>query len=70
MNNLVSAALTYGGSDNITVIVIDVIDDGIADQTRRHLTRGVIAAFISFLALFFAATAVFFLFISSEWYGN
>ena len=35
-DNLVSAALTYGGSDNITVIVIDVLDDGIADQTRKH----------------------------------
>lgn len=67
-DNLVSAALTYGGSDNITVIVIDVLDDGIADQTRKHLTRGVIATFVSFLALFAATVAVFFLFVSSEWY--
>ena len=67
-DNLVSAALTYGGSDNVTVIVVDVLDDGIADKTRRHFTHGMIATFIAFIGLFAATIAVFFLFISSEWY--
>ena len=67
-DNLVSAALTYGGSDNVTVIVVDVLDDGIADKTRRHFTHGMIATFIAFICLFAATIAVFFLFISSEWY--
>lgn len=67
-DNLVSAALTYGGSDNVTVIVVDVLDDGIADKTRRHFTHGMIATFIAFIGLSAATIAVFFLFISSEWY--
>ena len=65
----VSNVTPQKAADNlVSVIVIDVLDDGIADQTRKHLTRGVIATFVSFLALFAATVAVFFLFVSSEWY--
>lgn len=34
-DTLVSAALTAGGHDNVTVIVVDVLDDGLAEVHRR-----------------------------------
>ncbi len=38
-DNLVSAALTEGGHDNVTVIVIDVVSDGVAEKRRRAIGR-------------------------------
>ena len=35
-DNLVDAALAAGGSDNVTVIVVDVVDDGRLAETRAH----------------------------------
>ena len=39
-DNLVAAALTAGGADNVTVVVIDVLNDGLADAARKRLFRG------------------------------
>lgn len=67
-DNLVAAALTAGGADNVTVVVVDVLNDGIADATRRRLFHraailsGVIVALLA-LSLLFAIALV-----RSEWY--
>ena len=68
VDNLVAAALQEGGSDNVTVVVVDIVDDGIIDQhRRRYLTRfALIGAVILGLcaALFVAAS----LFVRASWY--
>ena len=67
-DNLVAAALTAGGSDNVTVVVVDVLNDGLADAARRRLLHraagvsGVIAAVLAVVIL------VSFAFIRGEWY--
>ena len=67
-DNLVAAALTAGGSDNVTVVVVDVLNDGLADAARRRLLHraagvsGVIAAVLA------AVVLVSFAFIRGEWY--
>ena len=67
-DNLVAAALTAGGSDNVTVVVVDVLNDGLADAARKRLLRraafvsGIIAAFLALSVLFGAAL------VRSEWY--
>ena len=67
-DNLVAAALTAGGSDNVTVAVVDVLNDGLADAARRRLLHraagvsGVIAAVLDVVLL------ISFVFIRGEWY--
>ena len=67
-DNLVAAALTAGGADNVTVVVVDVLNDGLADAARQRLLRraagvsGVIAAVLAVVLL------VSFAFIRGEWY--
>ena len=67
-DNLVAAALTAGGSDNVTVVVVDVLNDGLADAARRRLLHraagvsGVIAAVLA------AVLLISFVFIRGEWY--
>lgn len=40
-DTLVSAALTAGGHDNVTVVVVDVVEDGLADIHRKERNRNV-----------------------------
>ena len=67
-DNLVAAALTAGGADNVTVVVVDVLNDGLADAARKRLlhsaaiTAGIIAAVVA-LSVLLAAVIV-----RSEWY--
>lgn len=67
-DNLVAAALTAGGTDNVTVVVVDVLNDGLADAARRQLVRraagiaGIVCALLALVA------AVSLAFIRSEWY--
>ena len=67
-DNLVSAALTAGGADNVTVVVIDILNDGIADAARRRLLRrasvvsGVVVALVALSVLLAAAL------VRSEWF--
>lgn len=61
-DNPTAAALTAGGADNVTVLVIDVVDDGIATANRAKLARhagvvlgilaGVIALAVVFMMLY------------------
>ena len=67
-DNLVAAALTAGGADNVTVVVIDVLDDGVAEEVRKNLLRraGSISAII--LGAIAAVVLIAMLFVRSEWY--
>ena len=67
-DNLVAAALTAGGADNVTVVVIDVLNDGIADAARKRLLRrasiigGVVVALVALSVILAAAL------VRTEWY--
>ncbi|RVU96656.1 Stp1/IreP family PP2C-type Ser/Thr phosphatase [Coriobacteriales bacterium OH1046] len=67
-DKLVSAALTAGGADNVTVLVIDILNDGIAEAARRRLMQriGIFAAGVAVALL--AVSALFIAFVKSEWY--
>ena len=67
-DNLVAAALTAGGADNVTVVVIDVLDDGVAEAARTTLLRraGSISAVI--LGVMAAVVLIAMAFVRSEWY--
>lgn len=67
-DNLVAAALTAGGGDNVTVVVVDVLDDGLAAQAKRRLFRNAALASGAILAVLAVVVAVAFAFIHSEWY--
>ncbi len=41
-DTLVSAALTAGGHDNVTVVVVDVVEDGLAEMHRAELNKSVL----------------------------
>lgn len=67
-DKLVSAALTAGGADNVTVLVVDILNDGIAEMERRRLLQriGIFAAGVAVALL--AVLALFIAFVKSEWY--
>lgn len=67
-DKLVSAALTAGGADNVTVLVVDILNDGIAEMERRRLLQriGIFAAGVA--AALLAVLALFITFVKSEWY--
>lgn len=63
-----SAALIAGGHDNVTVIVVDIRNDGKEDIRRRGRRRAVLA-WVGVLAAFLAVAAVVLsLFINSTFY--
>ena len=63
-----AAALTAGGADNVTVVVVDVLNDGIADAARRRLLHraailgGTVIAVVALSVLLALAL------VRSEWY--
>ena len=63
-----AAALQEGGHDNVTVVIVDVTDDGVIDQHRRYYLRrlatvgGLLVGLIA--ALFLAAS----LFVRNSWF--
>ena len=67
-DNLVSAALTAGGADNVTVIVVDVLNDGVADEIRRRLVRRAAMITSAVAGVLIAALLVTAAFVRSEWY--
>lgn len=67
-DNLVSAALTAGGADNVTVIVVDILNDGVADTVRQHAIKRFAVVIGLIVATFVVVGACFYAFIRSEWY--
>jgi protein phosphatase len=67
-DNLVSAALTAGGADNVTVIVVDILNDGVADASRRHAIKRFAVVLAAIVATFVVVGICFYAFIRSEWY--
>ena len=54
-DNLVDAALAAGGHDNVTVVVVDLVDDGVMREAQRVRRRNITIAAI--LALVFVLAA-------------
>lgn len=70
-DTLVSAALTAGGHDNVTVVVVDVVEDGLANVQRRARLRGVRSWLLVTLAAVLAVMFTLGLLIRNSWYvGN
>ena len=67
-DNLVSASLVAGGSDNVTVIVVDILNDGIARAHWKKIARkaAIITAFI--VGMLTLAIVGMLLFINGEYY--
>lgn len=70
-DTLVSAALTAGGHDNVTVVVVDVVDDGLGELHRAQRRRYVLIwALIALAALVLAGGAIVAV-VRNSWYvGN
>lgn len=67
-DNLVAAALTAGGADNVTVVVVDILNDGLAEEARKQLFRRAAGVTGIVLAVVAIVVAVALMFIRSEWY--
>ena len=67
-DNLVAAALTEGGHDNVTVIVVDVIDDGAVDKHRQALNRRAFTIAIAALVTLAALAMLSAWLIRHSWY--
>ena len=67
-DNLVAEALAQGGHDNVTVIVIDVTDDGSRAIRRRRRRRTVFGWLASLAVVCALAAAASMLFVLNSWY--
>ena len=67
-DTLVSAALTNGGHDNVTVIVVDVVEDGLAEVHRKERNRGVLTWVIIAVVALLGITFVLGALIRNSWY--
>ena len=67
-DNLVDAALAAGGADNVSVVVVDVVDDGRLKQVVRTHRRNIAIALGALVALVLAAVIALFVVISSSVY--
>ena len=65
---LVAAALKAGGADNVTVVVVDVLDDGTLDRHRLRRRRITITATIVAAALVGVLALGTGLFVNNSWY--
>lgn len=67
-DNLVAAALEAGGFDNVSVVVIDIKDDGLIDQGKRfHHKRFILSGIIAAISLVICFLAGILL-INTSWY--
>lgn len=70
-DTLVSAALTAGGHDNVTVIVVDVVEDGLADLHRKQRLRGIRTWLLIAFAGVLLVAGILGVLIRNSWYvGN
>ena len=70
-DSLLADALAEGGHDNVSVIVVDVLDDGIVREHRRKMKRRTIVWAMALLAVVAAFAVVGALFVNSSYYlGN
>lgn len=67
-DNLVDAALAAGGADNVSVVVVDVVDDGRLKKVIRTHRRNLFIAIGMLVCAIAAAAAIAFYFISSAVY--
>lgn len=67
-DNLVAAALTAGGLDNVTVVVVDVVDDGTAEKSRRRLAKRAFGVTATLVGVLLATILVCLAFVRGEWY--
>ena len=67
-DNLVAEALAEGGHDNVTVIVIDVLEDGRMREHQRFLARGVVRWIIGALLVALLAAVTVTVFINNSYY--
>lgn len=67
-DNLVAAALTAGGLDNVTVVVVDVVDDGTAEKSRRRLAKRAFGVTATLMGVLLATILVCLAFVRGEWY--
>ena len=65
---LVNEALQEGGHDNVTVIVIDVLEDGRMREHQRFLARGVVRWIIGALLVALLAAVTVTVFINNSYY--
>ena len=71
VDNLVDAALAAGGSDNVTVIAVDVVDDGRMRKVANKRKRNVLIAVVGLVAaLAIALIAGFFTVSGSVYLGT
>ena len=68
VDNLVDAALAAGGSDNVTVIAVDVVDDGHLREVARKRKRNVIIALAIAAALVVGALVFGFVTVTGSVY--
>lgn len=60
VDNLVDAALAAGGNDNVTVVVVDVRDDGrMRELARRHRRNALVGTLLLVVAVAIAALVTF-----------
>ena len=55
VDNLVDAALAAGGHDNVTVVVVDLVDDGVMREAKRVRRRNITIAAVLGIAFVLAA---------------
>ena len=67
-DSLVSEALAAGGHDNVTVVVVDVLDDGLAETHRAHRMRRLFFIVLAILATLAGLAGLTMLYVSSSWY--
>jgi protein phosphatase len=67
-DNLVSAALTAGGADNVTVIVVDILNDGVAAAARKHSVGFALRIVLAMVVLAAVVLGGMLLFAKNEWY--
>lgn len=67
-DTLVSAALTAGGHDNVTVIVVDVVEDGLASLHRKERNKRVFRWIIIALVAILVSVAALGILVRNSWY--